>query len=58
MVDGTPVTLMPAVVPNENTALVIRVAAVMAALLIVNVAVWLMNGLCGPFPAIEPLALV
>jgi hypothetical protein len=55
---GTPATFTPEVVPNENVAPVINVAAVMPAREISNVAVWLRNGLCGPLPAIEPLALV
>jgi len=55
---GTPTTLEPAVVPNEKVAAVTVVAAVMVPSVIVNVAVWLRNGLCGPLPAIEPLALL
>jgi hypothetical protein len=56
--DGTPVTLMPAVVPNENVALVMVVLGVMPKSEITNIAVWLRNGLCAGFPAIEPLALL
>jgi len=54
-----PVTLLPAVVPKENVALVTVVLwSTPARPVIENVAVWLRKGLCGPFPAIEPLALV
>ena len=57
-VTGTPGTLMLGVVPYEKVALLTVVDAVIAALLITNVALWLMNGLCGPLPAIEPFALL
>ena len=49
---------MPAVVPNENVALVMLVLGVMPVSEITNIAVWLRNGLCAGFPAIEPLALL
>jgi len=53
-----PGTLTPAVVPNEKLKLLICDTLVNPAILNVNVADWFMNGLCGPFPAIEPLALL
>ena len=58
-VEGTPGTSnAPSVVPNENVALVMSVLSVMPASEITNNADWLRNRLCGPFPAIEPLALL
>ena len=56
--EGTPATLTPLVVPNENIALVMVVSAVIPASEMANIAVWLRNGLWGPFPAIDPLALL
>jgi hypothetical protein len=53
----TPGTVIPGVVPNEKVAPV-RVVEALTGALIVNVAVWLMKGLCARLPAIEPLALV
>src|SRR5438445_10566188 len=53
---GTPGTLLPAVVPNEKVAAVTMVFAVIPVILMVQVAVWFMKGLCGLFPAIEALA--
>ncbi len=54
-----PVTLIPAVVPKENVALVIVVVwSTPESPVIENVAVWLIKGLCGPFAAMEPLAFV
>ena len=50
-------TNMPATVPNENVAAVIVVAAVTLGTESVNVVPLSRNGLCGPFPAIEPFAL-
>jgi hypothetical protein len=47
---------MPDVVPKENVAAVIVVAAETFGAVMVNVAARLTNGFCGPFPAIEPLA--
>ena len=55
---GMPGMLIPAVVPNENVALVTDVPAVTPATERVNVPCWLIKGLWGPFPAIEPLALL
>jgi hypothetical protein len=52
----TPVTLLPAVVPNEKTALSTLEAEVTPGALIVNEADPFRNGLCGPFPAIDPPA--
>ena len=49
--------MIPGVVPKEKVALVTVVSTVTPATLTVNVAVWLRNGLCGPLPAIEALAL-
>src|SRR5690348_10500189 len=55
-----PVTLTfdPKVVPNENTTLLTFVLELMPVPLRTNVAVWLMNGLCGALAAIEPFAFV
>ena len=51
----TPATVTPEAVPNENVADVIVVSAVIPAPVMVKVADWLRNGLCGPFPLIELL---
>ncbi len=53
-----PVTLTPAVVPNEKVAEFTVVSAFTPATVTVKVAVWSINGLCGPFPSIDPFALV
>ena len=53
-----PVTLLPSVVPNENMALVIVESVVIPSSAREKVAVPVMKGLCGPFPAILPLALL
>ena len=53
-----PVTLSPASVPNENTALEMVVPAVIEELEIVKVAVPSINGLCGPLSLMEEFALV
>ena len=53
---GTPGTLIPGTVPNEKVAAVTVVFAVIPVILMVQVAVWFMKGLCGLFPAIEALA--
>jgi hypothetical protein len=45
-------------VPNENVTLLTVVFALIPVPLRINVADWFRNGLCGPFPAIEPFALV
>src|SRR5262249_42400933 len=55
---GTPTTFEPAVVPKENVAPVTVESAVSPEMATTNVAVPSMNGLCGPLPAIEPLALL
>ena len=65
---GTPPMSSPQVVPKENIALLtvvfevinalLMTFEVINALLMTKVAVWLINGLCGPFPAIEAFALV
>jgi hypothetical protein len=51
----TPGTSPPRVVPNEKVADVIVVSAVIPVPVIVNVADSNRKGLCGLFPAIEPL---
>ena len=51
-------TLTPGVVPNEMLTLLSCETLVSPEIDSVNVAVWSINGLCGPFPAIEPLALL
>lgn len=53
---GVPGTFTPAVVPNENVALVTLVAAVTPAIAKVNVADWFKNALCAGLPAIDPFA--
>lgn len=54
---GVPGTSSPLVVPNEKSAAVTVVAAVTALALIVNVTELDANGLCGPLPPMERLAL-
>ena len=46
------------VVPNENITPVKVASAVGSSKSITKPAVWLRNGLCGPFPAIEEMALL
>ena len=59
---GTPATGTPGIslaisaVPKENVTPVIVVSDVTFGAVRVNEADWLRNGLCGLFPAIEPLA--
>ena len=53
-----PVTLSPAAVPKLKIGELIVVLLVTPPTAKVNVAVPVMNGLWGPLPAIEPLALV
>ena len=55
---GVPVTNTPSVVPNENITPVIVASAVGSSKSITKPAVWLRNGLCGSFPAMEELALL
>ena len=53
-----PTTMTPEVVPNQNVADVIVVLAVSVDPVKVNVADWSRKELFGPFPAIEPSALL
>ena len=54
---GIPETLIPALVPNEKVALVTVVSIFTPGMLVMTkVALKLRKGLCGPFPAMEPLA--
>ena len=55
---GTPGMLTPGVVPKEKNALVTFVAVLTPVTFTINVPVPLINGLCGPFPAMESLAAV
>ena len=55
---GTATMSSPAEVPNENVGLRIAVEGVRPGMLKTNVTDWSKKGLCGPFPAMEPLALL
>ena len=58
-VDKQPcIRFWPGVVPKEKVALVIVVAEVTPAMLMVNVAVVKIKGLCAGFPAIDEFALL